>query len=923
MFQEEANALSVTSSMAAVDLFENTVRSRATTFSKKTDRPLFLQKKQQQLEQQQAVVKLSKLEEDQRNQGTTTCKCDICLTLIKLQARKDPNFTGNLHEDVDFLKLLLKKQAQINLDQELLPTTLSAATHSSETQDLSKSTSNAFLPKKILKKLSFKELIVLLTGPDPENVLGCPLHFPDTAFFEEGKVTDIIKTDKDGCLVQTKFDVRSALQEVRTSFSSIVRERKKESTIGEEQSESGNKSPNNPIKDFSSGVQSITVDNTEAGSSPPASVGKKKNGASKKNSPNNQQPQQQQSLQESSSCKESVLIRYRPKKSDPPSSLRDKCFKAVKIATESQFMAEFTRKHNDPYWNSLECIQTCVKSAQGLGKHFLEQFRAKIPQKQIYGDLERDLNYDFRGIGSEYEGEVLKQIEQTTKHPSLLDIQNKIEEKLRLTDPAAYCKRVCMKISHYLLQLYSIELLQMDADFHMDDNGKMWLFYARNVVVREPRVRVQMHDFKAAKPVVAAVNKSVLVKKKSLTHKEFLEDANVQRTLEKDNVQDLQNAMSKYYNKLKADVKVVEALESSGTDDESSKALKKLRPNHAIQSVKMGVKLKFRELIRKEEDKRAVNKYNNRCFAPIIVKRNEILWESIQKVTPQNEFIKRHRDKIRLTQEVRKYNQELVETTSQRDILNSTKQLFFEKFTQQNGNYHSKLPLTRNLGTVNSSRIVSNLLNKTFNDSRNYYEHYTTQASIQHKQSPFQTCRDQDSSSQSAKQLYCSQFLKTQQKIAGGAFQLQLQQTTRKEGVSPLMKSSQREYSESNRSTIKAQKDIRQLYTPPVKGLLFPSRNPFFNGSMVDYMPSTHVDTGDLKKNSINKSDISQEITINSTMPKLDKKIKARASYLMFASAQHSKRRIGGTQIRPTLYTSAYQRKVDTILERDSPYKNI
>lgn len=70
----------------------------------------------------------------------------------------------------------------------------------------------------------------LLTGPDPENVLGCPLNFPDTAFLEDGKVTDIIKTDKDGFLVSQKFDVRSALQDVRTQFSTIVRERKKEST---------------------------------------------------------------------------------------------------------------------------------------------------------------------------------------------------------------------------------------------------------------------------------------------------------------------------------------------------------------------------------------------------------------------------------------------------------------------------------------------------------------------------------------------------------------------------------------------------------------------------------------------------------------------------------------------------------------------
>jgi hypothetical protein len=36
--------------------------------------------------------------------------------------------------------------------------------------------------------------------------------------------------------------------------------------------------------------------------------------------------------------------------------------------------------------------------------------------------------------------------------------------------------------------------------------------------------------------------------------------------------------MKKYYTDLKNEIKVVEALESSGTDDESSLAMKKLRP---------------------------------------------------------------------------------------------------------------------------------------------------------------------------------------------------------------------------------------------------------------------------------------------------------------------------------------------------------
>jgi hypothetical protein len=41
----------------------------------------------------------------------------------------------------------------------------------------------------------------------------------------------------------------------------------------------------------------------------------------------------------------------------------------------------------------------------------------------------------------------------------------------------------------------------------------------------------------------------------------------------------------------------------------------------------------------------------------------------------------------------------------------------------------------------------------------------------------------------------------------------------------------------TQRSTvlIKGQSDIRKLYTPPMKNIMLPSRNPFLNGTIVDY----------------------------------------------------------------------------------------
>jgi hypothetical protein len=54
--------------------------------------------------------------------------------------------------------------------------------------------------KKTIKKISFRDLMILLVGPDPDKVMGCALQFPDSAFFLDGKVTEIMRTDKEGYL---------------------------------------------------------------------------------------------------------------------------------------------------------------------------------------------------------------------------------------------------------------------------------------------------------------------------------------------------------------------------------------------------------------------------------------------------------------------------------------------------------------------------------------------------------------------------------------------------------------------------------------------------------------------------------------------------------------------------------------------------
>lgn len=77
------------------------------------------------------------------------------------------------------------------------------------------------------KKLSFSKLIEYMLPPN-EKVKGCQVLFPDTVFFGHGKPQFIAKCDREGCLMIIQQQSKLALQDIRQKFSTIVRERKKE-----------------------------------------------------------------------------------------------------------------------------------------------------------------------------------------------------------------------------------------------------------------------------------------------------------------------------------------------------------------------------------------------------------------------------------------------------------------------------------------------------------------------------------------------------------------------------------------------------------------------------------------------------------------------------------------------------------------------
>jgi len=130
-------------------------------------------------------------------------------------------------------------------------------------------------PNKHIKKFKFRDFMVMLVGPDTDQIQGCPVLFPDTAFFEDGKVSEIIRTDnKYGNLAFVKFDARSGIQDIWTSFTTIVRERRKEqgdiSIIQGQKQEAGSPGNNGKMTKNPSNKQKSVLSQNDTETSPGA-----------------------------------------------------------------------------------------------------------------------------------------------------------------------------------------------------------------------------------------------------------------------------------------------------------------------------------------------------------------------------------------------------------------------------------------------------------------------------------------------------------------------------------------------------------------------------------------------------------------------------------------------------------------------------
>lgn len=105
-------------------------------------------------------------------------------------------------------------------------------------------------------------------------------------------------------------------------------------------------------------------------------------------------------------------------------------------------------------------IQTAIKARNGAGTPIFVHFVAPLDEKNPTNAI----NYSYSHFPKD-----------------LTLLKNK--------DDVHYALKQCFIIAEYCQRIRGVEILQMNAEFIKDDNGFIWLFYAKNIFMRK-----SLHD---------------------------------------------------------------------------------------------------------------------------------------------------------------------------------------------------------------------------------------------------------------------------------------------------------------------------------------------------------------------------------------------------------------------------------------------
>jgi len=245
---------------------------------------------------------------------------------------------------------------------------------------------------------SFAQLVDWMF-PSSDKIKGAQILFPDTVFFEEGKPAFIARIDKEGCLVKVTQASKLGLQEIRQRFSTIVRERKRETGL------------------FIPGAQENNASSTMTGTQAMQSF----------NMPLERQPS---ITGESVNYRDVAIIRYnrRPLQEGKEPADED-TIEHVKVVKDTELINEFRRRANDLEWLNFSCIQTCIK-AKSIGDLIVVNFQAPVNRLAPFKEIEYGVH--------------------AKAMPDDLDLLKSGSPE----DDDVFAQKQCYKIAHYIQKVH-------------------------------------------------------------------------------------------------------------------------------------------------------------------------------------------------------------------------------------------------------------------------------------------------------------------------------------------------------------------------------------------------------------------------------------------------------------------------------------
>ena len=86
----------------------------------------------------------------------------------------------------------------------------------------------------------------------------------------------------------------------------------------------------------------------------------------------------------------------------------------TRVLNEIDFIKIGQKRTNDAMWTKIECIQSCVKSSSGVGKHFMVSFKCDSIIK-IDDIFEEEIRYNWRKYDCKFKMNLEKECEKRNR----------------------------------------------------------------------------------------------------------------------------------------------------------------------------------------------------------------------------------------------------------------------------------------------------------------------------------------------------------------------------------------------------------------------------------------------------------------------------------------------------------------------------